>query len=461
MAYYSELTPSQEALLTKSIDAAQEELIQSLQSLIRIPSVKAAPTPGGPFGAPINAALEKTLALAERLGFQTRNLDGYVGLVEYGGGEETLGVLAHLDVVPEGEGWTLPAFGGEIRDGILYGRGATDDKGPALNALYALYAIKEAGIPLGRRVQLIFGTDEESGWGCMNYFKEKEPLPQIAFSPDGEYPLVFSERAIVQATYEADAAGTSVRVECGERANVVPGSAHALLPLPPTQVAVPEGFSLELSKAEQGVSARVGGLGAHASTPEVGRNALQLLLCLLQTLPLEGRDAQIANTLHAAFKMEMHGEGLGLDTEDESGRLTINPGILHWDEEKVRFTIDARVPRSLATDALLARVKEALAPAGFTLAHTHVQKGHFVDINSELVQKLLGVYRAQTGDVETPPLAIGGGTYARAMPMAVAFGCEYPNDPMLAHMPDECVSLERIRQNTHMMADAIVALAGK
>ncbi|MDL2258655.1 Sapep family Mn(2+)-dependent dipeptidase [Eubacteriales bacterium OttesenSCG-928-K08] len=463
MAYYTKLDKALQSRLEKTIEDMFPAQLEALQALVKIESVKQPPEGDYPFGLPMQKALDYTLELCREHGLETRDLDGYVGIAEHKAGEETLGILAHLDVVPAGTGWSVPPFCGEIIDGQLYGRGVMDDKGPAISALFALSAINRCNIPLKRNVQLILGCDEESGWACMDRFHKTEPMPTLSFTPDAEYPLVYSERTIVQGIYEAKPANTQITIDCGERTNVVPGQALAILPQPIKLPEAPDGFEIKTEQKADGFHVLVLGLGAHASTPELGKNAMQCLLALLvQALP-EGEDLTRLRALHEAFKMDNHAETLGLDAEDESGRLTLNPGILHWDKEKISFGFDARSPVCLSAGTIFERIDTALAPAGFVRdeAKSRVQPGHHVPLESELVQKLLGVYRTQTGDTKTQPLAIGGGTYARAMKNAVAFGCEYPGDVMVAHMPDERCKLTDILRNTHIMADAILALAGE
>ncbi len=465
MAFFSSISSEQQERLVSFITETLDQQVSDLQALIRIPSVKRAPEGKFPLGEPIQQALDHTLKLAEKLGFPGgQDIDGYAGYIETGAGEEMLGVLAHLDVVPAGEGWTTEPFGGEIRDGRVYGRGAIDDKGPAISTLYALAAIQAADIPLTKRVRVILGCDEESGWACMTRYKQTEELPAIAFSPDGEYPLVYSEKAILQATFTKKLNHkTALRIFSGERPNVVPGTAEATMP---ASIGVPgmktdDGFSLAATAGENETRLLVTGLGAHASTPESGRNALLYLIKLLRTLDLPKEDADLVRFLADTLKMDVHGETIGLDTEDDSGRLTLNVGVFRWNEEEVSVTFDARCPHCLPAEQALEQMKAVLAPAGFEVNHTRVQPGLLVPRNSELVQRLMGVYRAQTGDSLREPLAIGGGTYARAMKNAVAFGCEWPGDPMLAHMPDEYISIDDLRRNALMMADAILALAAE
>ena len=178
------------------IDELREEMIQTLKGWIQVPSVKTAPEPGAPFGREVRRALDLVLSDAAAMGFETRNFDGYAGDVRMGPlGVDPLAILVHLDVVPAGDGWTVPPFAAEIEDGRMYGRGMSDDKGPAAAALYAMYAMKKAGLPLKREVRLIFGCDEESGWECMKYYMAHCDMPRTGFSPDASYPVINTERA--------------------------------------------------------------------------------------------------------------------------------------------------------------------------------------------------------------------------------------------------------------------------
>jgi succinyl-diaminopimelate desuccinylase len=448
-------------LVDQIIDRDRERLIASLQESIRIPSTEGAPEEGAPFGRPVAEALEHALSTAEALGLRTCNMENYAGYAELGEGEEMLGVICHLDVVPEGTGWIHPPYGAVIEDGIMYGRGVLDDKGPAFAAIYALAAIKEAGIPLRRRIRIILGTNEETGWGCMNYYREHGELPTLAFTPDGEYPVVNSEKGILHTTFEKRFE-SRIRMKAGTRPNVVPGRTEVFLPVCECRVrsavekAGLDDFTFEIAPAEGGCELTVIGLDAHASMPETGKNSLQAAFTVLALLDIEGEDGAVIARMHEALGMGLHGEAMGLDVTDASGRLTLNPGVIEWDENGIKeFKIDVRHPISLSAEDVTAAEKEAL---GMELIHVHQQDGLYVPADSELVSKLLDVYAARSGK-RLAPLAIGGGTYARAFKNAVAFGCEIPGHPSPVHMPNELISLEDLMFDAHMIADAMLALA--
>ncbi len=445
-------------MLTDIVNRTFDEQVTDLKALLSIPSVsRGEPQPGMPLGKPVHDALACMLDTAKRLGFpNARSLDGYCGTVDYGEGDEMLMIMTHLDVVPAGPAWTSDPFTPVVRDGKLFARGAIDDKGPAMNSLYALYAVKEAGIPLKRRVRLLFGCDEERGWQCIDRYKQTETEPDLAFTPDGSYPLVHSERGICHVTYARPMQHSGVRIACGEAANVIPGEASAHLPFAPVPCAAPEGIELVMD----GQTLTAIGRGGHGAYPEGARNALLGLLEALSQQPLDTDDLAVATSLHALLGQDMHAEGFGLDITDASGRITLSPNMLHWDGNRVSLTMDCRYPFTLTTERLLDTFDETFAALGFTRTYTKQTDGHFISPDSELVRTLLDIYEAHTGK-KADPLCIGGGTYARSFQNAVAFGAEPADDISVCHMPDEYIALEDIRFNTLVMAEAIERLAGK
>ena len=440
------------------IDRTMPALIEDLKAIIRIPSVsRGEPEDGMPLGRHVHDALHCALDTAKRLGFtEARSLDGYCGVVDYGEGDEMLMIMAHLDVVPAGTGWTSDPFEPVIRDGRLYGRGVEDDKGAAIAALYALSAVREKGIPLRRRVRILFGCDEERGWKCIHRYKETEELPTLAFTPDAGYPVVHSEMGICHATYEKKLAGSGVAIRCGTASNVVPGEARATLPFAPVPCPVPDGFTADYD----GNTVTVHGFGGHAAHPETAKNALLVLFDLLSQQPLSPDDAVTAASLHALFAMDEHGEGFSLDIQDASGRLTLVPTMLDWNENGVCLTLDSRYPFTCEYERLQRTLEETFGALGFAEKEISHTPGHFIDPNSELVATLMDIYETHIGH-KSAPMSIGGGTYARAFPNAVAFGLIPEDEPSLCHMPDESLSLDALRFTTVVIADAIARLAGK
>ena len=350
------------------IDELREEMIQTLKGWIQVPSVKTAPEPGAPFGREVRRALDLVLSDAAAMGFETRNFDGYAGDVRMGPlGVDPLAILVHLDVVPAGDGWTVPPFAAEIEDGRMYGRGMSDDKGPAAAALYAMYAMKKAGLPLKREVRLIFGCDEESGWECMKYYMAHCDMPRTGFSPDASYPVINTEKGLLHLSLRAGYASDGLRVKeisVGERCNVIPGIATALVEGDEALCSRINHLAGDMhiqveAKMQDGLALLTStGVPGHAAYPEAARNAIGQLLLMLRALGVTGP----LRTLADQVGMEYDGLGLGIRCMDEtSGGLTCNLGILRYNEKDGLYaTLDIRYPILCDHAALTACVRAAL-----------------------------------------------------------------------------------------------------
>lgn len=430
----------------------QAQMIQTVKQLIRIPSVKAEGTEGMPFGKGVADCLEYALKLCESFGFRTKNCNGYAGYAEAGEGDEMLGILTHLDVVPAGNDWTYPPFGGEIHDGKLYGRGAIDDKGPAVAAIYALKSVLDSGAALKKRVRLIFGTDEESDWEDMKYYTEHEEHPTCGFTPDADFPVIYGEMGILQFDLVSDGdseiKGNFIRG--GEASNVVPDRCRAVM-------ALKAGGTEEIE--EKGIS-------AHASTPEAGENAISKVMERLYEIKAGGEldCSEVMNRLidfyHDKIGFCLHGEKINCDLQDEpTGRLTFNAGVIDASDGKVSLSIDMRCPVSYSKEEILPRLEKEAGEYGFSIENIYYLEPVFLDKNSDFIKKLLKVYGDATGDCREP-LTMGGGTYARAMPNIVAFGPLFPGREAMEHRKDEFIFLDDLFQIVEIYAEAIKALAG-
>ena len=442
-------------------------LLACIQENLRIPSVKGPAEPGKPYGSAVRESLDHVLAAAEKLGFSTVNMDGQLGWCEYGEGEEMVAVLGHLDVVPAGDGWSFDPWGGEIRDGRIFGRGTMDDKGPSIAALFALAALRESGLPIRRRIRLIFGCNEESGSGDMKYYlAHGGEIPVMGFTPDGEYPVINGEKGIINVTYgrELDQIGELklLSIHGGTAPNVVPASASAKLACPrelAERIARLSAPKLRYTVTEQGLFVESEGVNAHGSTPELGENALGRLVLALDTLPLEGQTAQAIHFLAQTLGMETDGASAGIALSDDvSGKLTLNWGTLDVENGKLLMKINYRYPVTKRCDDCAPILDEKFAAAGFTKeAQLHKEK-LYVPEDSSLIRTLMKVYREQTG-LEGKPKSIGGGTYAKSLPNIVAFGPIFPGDEIREHKPDEFLELSRLMQNAQIIAAAMYEMA--
>lgn len=459
--------------LDNTIHGMQEEILQSLQELIRIPSVEDTTHAEYPFGIEVQRALEYTLNLAESLGFRVKNVDNMVGYAECGSGEEMVGVLTHLDVVPAGDDWTFGPFDGVCHDHRVYGRGAGDDKGPTIAALYAVKALLDTGAPLTKRIRIIFGLNEETHWKSIAYYVEHEEIPTQSIVPDAAFPVIYGEKGLldfrlVHPVAEAidDGGIELLRLNGGTRSNVVPDHAEAILRTDRQFEHIVTTYSQEFDipitvEPLDGNRYRVTvkGISAHAARPHLGKNALAHLINVLDKLDLQiGDSANFIRVLARHIGIEYHGEHAGCALEDEpSGKLTFNVGIGHLDEDGAQVTCNIRYPITETRETVVTGIKDTLSYSQFRYEETGHKEPLHIDPASPFVQTLLQVYRDLTGR-DDPPLTMGGATYARSMPNAVSFGALMPDRPSLAHQKDEYILIDDLILTTRIYAKALLEL---
>lgn len=404
-------------------------MIESLQKLIAIPSVTARGDSDAPYGIETKKALAYMLELCESLGFTTKNCENQVGWAQIGEGEELIGILCHLDVVPAGSDWTHPAFGGEIHDGKIFGRGTLDDKGPAVAAVYAMKELLDSGAALNKRIRIIFGQTEESGeWEDMEYYKAHEELPSYGFTPDADFPLIYGEKGILMLSFTmpVDKAGF-LEVQGGEAPNMVADAASCTVK----------------NKSGEVVRLEAKGRAAHGSMPEDGDNAISHLMNQLHEMNSRGEtDVPFAEFYCEKIGFALDGRLLGCALEDEeSGKLSFNVGKISMDEECVQLLADIRYPVTSSREKVEQLIAEGLKGTGVEFEMFEHMRPVYMDKDGGHIQSLLAVYRECTGDM-TQPMVIGGGTYARAMDNIVGFGPVFPGRECTEHQRDEYIYIE-------------------
>lgn len=455
------------------IDEQQEAILETIQTLIRFNSIEETPEPGMPFGKTVAECLEKTLDICKAMGFSTKNIDNYAGHAEYGQGEELVGLLVHLDIVPAGEGWTVDPFAGVIQDGKLFGRGVMDDKGPAVSLMYALAAIKATGVKLSRRVRIIFGCNEETGSKCVEHYFEHEEMPTLGFTPDADFPAIFGEKGImifdlvkpVRSSLE-DGGFKLLHLKGGQRPNMVPDYAEASIQGEGLYEHILTAYNTDrqanivAEKTGDIITFKSYGVSAHGSTPEKGNNAISHLLCFLDCLDLAIGDATNFVRFYALqIGLELNGEHMGIALEDEqSGKLVLNSGVLSMTDQEVRLTINIRYPITETFETVLTGMTQTLEPWGIAIENMSNDNPLYVPKDSELITKLMAVYQDYTGD-KSEPIAIGGGTYAKSLKQGVAFGPLLPGREDTIHQKDEYMLVEDIMLMTKIFATAIYELA--
>ncbi|HJC66333.1 MAG TPA: Sapep family Mn(2+)-dependent dipeptidase [Candidatus Enterocloster excrementigallinarum] len=460
--------------LNQKIEENSKEMINALAELVKIPSVYGEPKEGAPYGEKSRRALQFAMDLGKKLGFETvENVGDKVCYVEYGTGSRVVGVFAHLDIVPEGEGWTYPPFGGEIHNNRIYGRGVVDNKGPFIASLYALYAIKELGLDLGDcRIRVVGGTNEERGMDDMRYYVEQCGAPDAGFTPDGLYPMSFTERGINYyfMSYEFKEPSVSktkvISLKGGEILNMVPDRASAVLETSDEEEAdrVMKAVSHYRESTGRNVTAtRDGlrimldskGLCAHSCTPFNGKNAIVAILMLLAELGIDGSLGKFLTFFKEKIGMTTDGSLLGMKREDECGKLTFSLSKMDLNENGLKWVVNIRLPytyKDQVTDDFKAQVE----PVGIVIDDMDIHRTYRFPMDHPLILTLRKVYEELTGKDSTP--SYEGGTYAQAVPNIVPFGSIFPGTPDLCHRPDESVDLDEYVLDAKLFGNAMYAL---
>lgn len=455
-------------------------MLNDLKKLIAVPSVMGDPQPGAPFGPGPKAALEEFLRIAAGYGLKTHNENGYCGWAEWGDGNDLLGILGHLDVVPAGDGWSHDPFTLICEDGLLYGRGVADDKGPTVAALHALVRLKENGTPLNHRVRLIVGCNEENGSECIEYYRAHCEIPKASFVPDADFPVINSEKGILHLSLDLpldeSLARNVTRISAGERPNVVPDLCTAEIPKDcplfnkiaacgansslfshPAIAAVLidaglriEDFSAHFFEDKLVLEAR--GVAGHAMAPDKAENAAMKMLSFLGGIwPSETLQALVRNLC-----APNPAEKLGIACADEvSGELTVNLGILSVSASGVQCVLDCRLPVCADPANVQSAVKNRF-PQG-RLTQDRWSPNLYVPEDSTLVQALLDAYQNTTGG-KRKCLYCGGGTYARELPNAVAFGPTFEGLETNIHNVDESFPVELYTKLPDIYAEAVLRL---
>lgn len=472
------------------VAADKDDMLRALQELLKIKSITGRTEE-------IITALNTYLALGRKMGFTAHNYDGLGGTIEFGDGQETIGIIVHMDVVPEGTGWNYPPFAGHIQDGKIYGRGAIDDKGPAISALYALKAVKDAGIEPKNKVQLIIGLDEEGIWNTTPELLKKIKEPDFSFVPDSIFPIVCAEKGLIwlelkvcfQSSILSEEEAKQASSPCenssdndtfihikqirggGESLNIVPDHCEAVLEFSGGQdndngieeklssFIQETGYDIQLEHCGTEIKVISFGKSAHAFNCQEGRNAINQLILFLNYITLDRKQKKFIRLYADKLGKDCFGEALGLTCQDDlTGKLTLSPGYIEMDTESVTLKMDIRFPASESVASIQTKIESAFKDfnAEITL-YDSLESLHFPEDDPH-VRKLLTVYQDHTGDKEARPLGMGGTTFAKAFQRAVAFGPSFPGMAKVEHQPDEYMEIAHLLKCTEIYAQAIEAL---
>ena len=460
------------------IEKSKNEIIKETCNLINIPSIsEETNNPDMPFGKYAKEALEYTLNLGKKLGFRTKNLDGYCGYIEFGEGEKLIGIIGHLDIVPSGDGWDTPPFEATIKNNKIFGRGAIDDKGPVVASLYAMKAIKDTQ-KLNCRVRLILGINEEKAWKCIKHYKKVEELPTISFSPDANFPCIYAEKGISTIYIKDDYNKYSdfpikiSNINCNNNAiNVVPKKCDITIDIDNSQINISDvicfieekvkelKFDINYSINNNSITLHSTGIQAHSAHPELGQNAISPALILLNKIFTHfNYNIKLFEFFEKCIGTEFNGKSLGINFEDESGKLTLNVGNFKFYENHLQIGINLRIPINTTIDAVANLIDLECKNYSLDTYIAEKQNPLYVPKDNHLVKTLCDIFNKMTGS-NAEPIAIGGGTYARAFENCVSFGSNFPGDTDMCHQANEFIDIDKLILSCKIYAEAIYELS--
>lgn len=456
------------------IDNLKNDMINELTKVISYKSISVIDSNSKyPFGEECNKCLNYVLDLAKSLGFRTKNVDGYCGYIEFGEGEELIGLIGHLDVVPVNDDWKYEPFNAKVVEGKIYGRGAIDDKGPVIASIYAMKAVMDT-CKVHKRVRLILGLNEETQWKCIKYYKEHEEMPSMGFSPDADFPVIYAEKGILTYFFEQDYILENdklkiKKIESQEVFNVVPKICTIDIETSNVDEAIEKvheinqkyKFDIDIRKIDNEKFQIVShGKSAHAAHPDLGENAVSKLIIILNDLfEIYNCKIEIFELFKKYVNTEYDGKSLEIDYKDESGNLTLNTAKLIIQDNKLKIGFNLRIPVHTKIEEVEEKIKSKILQYN-SVKYEKISTSNplYIDPNSELITKLLGIYNRKTNSNEKP-IAIGGATYARAFKNVVSFGANMPGHVDMCHQNDEYIEVDGLILASKIYAEAIYELS--
>lgn len=442
--------------IKQRVDFYKDKIVNSVVECIQIPSVISEEDINFTFGEEIEKSLVEALNLCKELGFTKiyKDPEGYYGYAEIGQGEELIGVLGHLDVVPEGDAneWTYPPFSGQISNNKIYGRGAQDDKGPTIASLYAIKSLMDLGVEFNKRVRVIFGTDEENLWRCINKYTEKEEMPNYGFTPDSVFPLINAEKGLLQVKLISKE-NTNFNFNLGNALNSVPDKAfYNGEKLEELKIELQK-LDFKYEKVNDGIN--VIGFAMHSQSCDKTINAISRLCIALNNI---GISCDTIKFIAEVIGEDANANNIINNCQDAvSGKLTFNIGKLQIDKKSQTIGIDIRYPVTLEKEILVNALTKKANEYNLEFNEYDFLKAIYVPEDNFLVKSLMKVYQEETNDL-TKPLSSGGATYARALDNCVAFGPTFSMSKKTAHQADEHIDIDELIKATKIYALSIYEL---
>ncbi|NMA06262.1 MAG: M20 family metallopeptidase [Ruminococcaceae bacterium] len=449
------------------VDINREQIIEDIKYLVSIKSVKDEPTAEAPYGEGIRKAQLAAMDLCKKYGFDVYDANGHIAWAHFGPEDKFICIMAHLDVVPEGDGWDSDPYECIEKDGYLVGRGTGDDKGPFVMGLWAARYLIDNVKPLNYGIRLLLGLDEESGMEDIEFYLDNFTKPVFSFTPDANFPVCNGEKGICNVKMISPDLGAAALMEFsgGLAPNVVPDEVHA---------SVSPDFLEELSELAENnedivvlkdktSKVKAKGISAHAGSPYEGKSAIHLLSSFLLSSDIINKNEREALLLIDKVSGDFSGKSVGIDRECEIFTpLTVNLGLISIKDNKFEVVLDIRYPISVAPEEIEKMLSELACEYGYEIIDISNKPPFYINPESPVIEALTHAFEEVYGE-KHEPYVMSGGTYARKMDNAVAFGPGFPNSKKPdwagdAHMKNEALSIEDTLKATEIYCESLIAL---
>lgn len=419
------------SMFDEALKEIEPKFFSGLRRIMQINSVKGEAQPNAPFGLGPKKALEETLNLAKELGFTTKIINDAMGYAQLGDDNENyIGVVGHIDVVPEGTDWDYPPFDLTLDNDVFYGRGVLDNKGPIIANLYALYLLKEMNYPFTKTIRIIFGTDEESGSADIPLYLKEEVPPMYGYTPDCKYPAVYGERGVLGLSIKTKLSDNSQNVLTDFSANF-------------DRSAVPDTLHYSINNKAFDIK----GKRAPSNAPDMGENVITYFANEAKDNPeVTGEFKDYLTWLAKSLHLQHDGAGLNINFfDEESGYLSLTPYSLFFDNQEATLNLSMRYPVSTKKEDIINTLNTQL-PKNSTMEVTRDMPSTNFDKEHPMVKTMTEVYEYATG-LDGTPVTTTGATYARSMPNIMAFGPSFPGQKGIAHNKNEYMDKKDLLKN--------------
>ncbi len=447
-------------------ESNKENMIADLRRIVAIRSVSDPDSEVKPFGQSCKDVLDEMLRICEEHGIECKNYDYYCGSAFLKGEtDKEVGIWSHLDVVPDAGDWKFPPFDGKIVDGFMVGRGVIDNKSAAIMGLYLMLYFRENKIPLKSGIRLFFGCNEENGMLDQKYYIEHNKLPDYSLIPDAEFPVGYCEKGILALNLNSPALSSSIiALEAGLVGNMVADKAYIKLVKTP-ELAEKIATIADASACDDHIEIRAVGKATHAAYPQGSVNAINVLSKLLIENNLISEADKKAFSFISEITGDYTGEILGINvSHQEFGELTCISGKLNFAGGKAVLNLNIRYPYGENGDIITTVIKSRAIEHGFTLTDANNRPPSHVAKDSDFVKALVSSFSEVTGS-DLAPVIMCGGTYARNLPNAVAFGHIFPHSMAKhldlpdghgdVHQPDEALNLDEFMTSLEIYVNTI------